>query len=127
MFKQFLDFMKAFANSIEHLFLDFIHQAIPVAKQAILNDVLPVAEEIVTELMGGQLSGGEKRAAAFAKISASLQAAAKEVEPSLINLAIELAYQKVQTLAAPVPEGNGGNFAGGADQAAGPAAESTDV
>ncbi len=76
--------------------MDFVHQALPVAKQAILNDVLPVAESVVKELAKGELSGADKRAAAVASITDALKEAQKDVQPDLINLAIELAYQKIK-------------------------------
>ena len=62
------------------------------------QQVLDLAVEIVSELQLGDLTSDEKREAAFAQIKEKLAAEGKVVGNSLINLAIELAVQRLKSL-----------------------------
>ena len=60
------------------------------------QDLLSMAAEIVTDLANTDMSSSEKRSAAFDSIKERLVAEGKEVGDSLINLAIEIAVQKLK-------------------------------
>lgn len=60
--------------------------------------VLDLAMEVVTELAETDLSSAEKREAAFNKIKEKLVEEGKEVKNSLINLAIEIAVNKLKSV-----------------------------
>lgn len=62
------------------------------------KEVLEMAMEIVTELSVSDLASEEKRKAAFEQIKDKLEAEGKVVGTSLINLAIELAVQRLKSL-----------------------------
>jgi hypothetical protein len=62
------------------------------------KQVLDMAMEIVTDLAKSDLSSDEKRSAAFSTIKEKLEAEGKVVGNSLINLAIELAVQRLKSL-----------------------------
>lgn len=61
--------------------------------------VLNLAMEVVTELQKTDLASEEKRNAAFNTIKEKLEEEGKEVKSSLINLAIEIAVNKLKSLA----------------------------
>lgn len=63
---------------------------------ALGQELLALALEIVTELASTDLSNSEKREAAFDEIKDRLGDKAEEVGSSLINLAIEIAVQKLK-------------------------------
>ena len=63
---------------------------------SLFQDVLSMAVDVVTELASSDLSSSEKREAAFDKIKEMLESQGKEIGSSLINLAIELAVQKIK-------------------------------
>lgn len=60
--------------------------------------VLSIAMEVVTELQNTDLASEEKREAAFNQIKEKLVQEGKEVKNSLINLAIEIAVNKLKSL-----------------------------
>ena len=62
----------------------------------LFQEVLNIAVGVVTDLASTDLSNSEKREAAFDQIKEKLAAEGKEVGSSLINLAIELAVQKLK-------------------------------
>jgi hypothetical protein len=62
------------------------------------KQVLDIAMEIVTDLAKSDLSSDDKRKAAFDAIKDKLEAEGKVVGNSLINLAIELAVQRLKSL-----------------------------
>lgn len=62
------------------------------------KQVLDLAMEIVTDLAKSDLSSDDKRKAAFDAIKTRLQEDGKVVGNSLINLAIELAVQRLKSL-----------------------------
>lgn len=97
-------------SAAEHFFADYINAAFPVVKQEAMHILLPLADQVIATLENSGLKGDEKRAQAFSQISTSLTQMGKDLGPALINVAIELAVQKLQNAPAP---GNEGNFAGG--------------
>jgi len=96
------DFLKNFWNTAAHIFHAFLEAAIPEAKQIVVNKIMPTVLDIVTKYLNQDMPGDQKRAAALAEIQATF----KDVSSSLINWAIETAYQKLQNPAtdqAPAP------------------------
>jgi hypothetical protein len=61
-----------------------------------LADLLPVALEVVSSLADSKRSGDEKRKAAFTRIELLAKAQGIQVATSAINLAIELAVQRMK-------------------------------
>lgn len=92
---KFLDFIKSFFGSIWHFLVDYLHQAIPEATAIIMKDLLPIADTVVTDLNNQDLSGSQKRDAAFNEITSRLTGIGMEVAAHSIYLAIEMAYSKL--------------------------------
>lgn len=107
--QEFLDWIKKFFGGVGHVFFSFIAQAIPLEKQIILNDLAPLAAPIVADLENQNLTWQEKRDQAFALLTAAVVKLGWDVGTSLVNLAIELAVQNLQT----TTSGNQGNLPGG--------------
>lgn len=105
----FFDWLKNFFGGVAHIFFSFIAQAIPEEKQIILNDLQPLAAEIVADLNDQNLTWQEKRDQALAQLEASAIKLGWDIATSLMNLAIELAVQNLKT----TTSGNGGNMPGG--------------
>lgn len=106
---EFLTWLGKFFGGVGHIFFSFIAQAIPLEKQIILNDLAPLAAPIVADLENQNLTWQEKRDQALALLTAAAVKLGWDVGTSLMNLAIELAVQNLQTTKA----GNGGNLPGG--------------
>lgn len=96
---KFLDFIKSFFDSVWHFLADYFHAAIPETTAILLKDVLPIADSVVTTLNDSNLSAKEKKDAAFTAIQGKLVSIGMEVGISLINLAIEMAVQKMKNTA----------------------------
>lgn len=106
---EFLNWLKNFFGGVAHIFFTFISEAIPLEKQIILNDLAPLARQIVADLNNQNLTWQEKRDLALTQMLAALANLGKDVAISLINLAIELAVQEMHTR----NTGNAGNLTGG--------------
>lgn len=111
---KFLDFIKSFLGSVWHFLTDYIHAAIPVATAEVLKQILPVADEVVSDLSSSTMTGKEKQAAAVEAITSKLTSIGIAVGIDLINLAIEMAVQKFKN-APPVVAGNEGVVTTGTD------------
>ena len=61
-----------------------------------LNAILPIALEAVKAVQAENLSGEEKRALAISIIKSKIAKASYQTATSVINLAIELAVQKLK-------------------------------
>ena len=80
------------STALLNFFLPIFRQVLSTA----LEQLLPVALDIVTQLATGQLSGKDKQAAAVALLE---QAAIKQgitASTSLLNFAVESAVQKLK-------------------------------
>lgn len=106
---QFLNFLKSFFGGVWHFLLDYIHAAIPEATAVIMKDLLPIADQEVAIVNDSQMSGAQKRDAAFAAIQGKLASIGLEVAGHLVYLAIEMAVTKLKS----VPDGNTGILPGG--------------
>jgi len=69
------------------------------AKQMFRSAFGQVVLAVVAELMASNLSNGEKRAAAFARIKEEALFRGVEIKDSLINLVIEMAVLRLKDLA----------------------------
>lgn len=79
------------------IFKEFIEEIFPIAKQVIIAKLKEMAIKIITDLATKDLSSEEKRNEAFKAISEYAKTQGMEVSSSLINVIIELAYQKFKT------------------------------
>lgn len=101
---KFLDFFKNLLSAVDHAFHAFVDFAIPEAKKIIINDIMPIVKEVVAiYITKSDMTGDQKKAAALADIQASLKTAGKDASVSLINWAIETAYQALQNAPAVAP------------------------
>ena len=91
----------------------YLHIAIPEATAVLLNDLLASADPIVTDLQNQNLTGQQKKDAAFAALQSVAVKAAWDVGASLINAAIELAVLKLKATTPTTPVAPGGNLPGG--------------
>lgn len=109
-----LDFLKGFFGGVWHFLLDYVHVAIPDSTAIIMKDLLPIADTVVADLNNKDMSGSQKRDAAFNAITSRIATIGLEVAGHLIYLAIEMAYTKLISIAThPAPAGNGGVLSGG--------------
>lgn len=107
-FTNFINAFKAFIGSAWHFLTDYIHAALPEAKAILLKDLLELAEPVVSDLNDQSLTGAQKRDQAITLITGKASQAGLEIGTSLLNLAIEMAVQKVQN----AQSGNQGNVNG---------------
>jgi hypothetical protein len=112
--------MHGFLTAIENFFksawgtlVQYLRIAIPDATAAVLNDLLQAADPIVSDLQNQNLTGPQKREAAFTALQGVATKAAWDVGASLVNVAIELAVQKIHATQSTAPVAIGGNLAGG--------------
>ncbi len=111
--KNFLSAIANFFGSAWHTLLDYLHIAIPEATAALLNDLLQAADPIVADLQNQNLTGAQKKEAAFSALQSVAAKAAWDVGASLINAAIELAVLKLKATTPTTPVAPGGNLPGG--------------
>ena len=111
--KNFLAAIGSFFGSAWHLLLNYLHVAIPEATAALMNDLLTAADPIVADLQNQNLTGQQKKDAAFTLLSSVATKAAWDVGASLINTAIELAVLKLKSTTPTTPVATAGNLPGG--------------
>lgn len=105
----FLSAISRFFTSAWRTLGEYLHIAIPEATAVLLNDLLKLADPIVSDLNNNSLSGSQKRDQAYTLLSSAASRAAIDVGTSLINAAIELAVLKMKSnyrIQAVAPNGN---------------------
>lgn len=86
----------AFLTGASKSVLNFILPILRDSTSRLLADILPIALEIVASLVDSNKSSEEKRRAAFVRIETAAKSRGIEAANSVINLAIELAVQKIK-------------------------------
>jgi hypothetical protein len=76
--------------------LEFILPILRDQTSKLLADILPIAMEIVASLLVSNKTNDQKRHAAFARIQTIAKDRGIQAANSTINLAIELAVQKIK-------------------------------
>jgi hypothetical protein len=87
-----LSFLTGASKSV----LEFILPILRDQTSKLLADLLPIALEIVASLLTSNKSNEEKRNAAFQRINTIAKERGIQTANSTINLAIELAVQKIK-------------------------------
>lgn len=106
--------LKALVSKLESMAYSLwtdIEQAFPAAEQAAIKDLMPLAQQIISDLDNqGGLTGKQIVAEALSQIETALINAGKDFVITLATqaIAIEMAKQGIKTAA-----GNSGNLAGG--------------
>ena len=75
---------------------EYLHIAIPEATAVLLNDLLKIADPIISDINNSSMTNNQKRDHAFSLISQEASKIALDVGSSLINSAIELSVLKLK-------------------------------
>jgi hypothetical protein len=94
--KNILTKLLALLTGASKTVLTFIVPILRDGTSKLLADILPIALEVVSSLLTSNKTNEEKRKAAFVRIETAAKQRGIEAANSVINLAIELAVQRVK-------------------------------
>jgi len=89
-------FFQGLFNKFVAVFKSFLAEALPIAKQIIIGALKEIALAAVTKAQNTDLKNEDKRKQAFAEIKDYAFKKGIEAGDSLINVALELAVQKIK-------------------------------
>ena len=100
MFSKLLVWLSGFGHSL----WQFLEPIVISETGALLNQVLPIALNVVTGIeQTGKLPSAEKQAAAYAQLEAAVKTAGINAGTSVLNTAIELAVQHLKATTPATP------------------------
>ena len=91
---KFFEWVKGIFVNAKRIFKALITAAFPIAKQLVIGALSDFSYSIVKELAAGNLTSEEKQKEAFKRIKDEAIKEGLELKDSLINVIIELVYQK---------------------------------